>query len=268
LVVDDVSASGAGLAGPAALAGLDLVVLAGGLGTRLRPVVADRPKALAPVGDRPFLDLLLAWFRGQGVRSVVLALGHMAGQVEARLPELRRRLPGLELRASVEAEPLGTGGALRACLPHLSSDPVLVANGDSFVEADLGAFLTAFAASGAAAGLVAVEVPDAARFGRLELSAAGDRVLRFAEKDPAFAGPARINGGLYLFRRGPLEERLPPAGVAASLERDVLERLAGPAGRLMAFPADGRFVDIGTPASLAAASDVLAPYLHPDPPAP
>jgi mannose-1-phosphate guanylyltransferase len=146
---------------------------------------------------------------------------------------------------------------------------VLVANGDSFAEADLAAFLAAFAASGAPAGLVAVEVPDAARYGRLELSADGRcRVLRLAEKDPSFAGPARINGGLYLFRRGLLEERLPPAGVAGSLERDLLERLAGPAGSLAAFPADGRFVDIGTPESLAAAAEVLAPYLHPDAPAP
>ena len=254
------------------LADLDLVVLAGGLGTRLRPAVADRPKALAPVGasGRPFLDLLLAWFRGRGVRRVVLALGHMADQVEARLPELRRRLPGMEIATSVEPGPLGTGGALRLCLPHLRSDPVMVANGDSFAEADLAAFLAAFAASGAPAALVAVEVPEAARYGRLELSSADGRcrVLRFAEKDPSFAGPARINGGLYLFRRGLLEERLPPAGVAGSLERDLLERLAGPAGSLAAFPADGRFVDIGTPESLAAAAEVLAPYLHPDAPAP
>jgi NDP-sugar pyrophosphorylase family protein len=254
----------------ARLAGLDLVVLAGGLGTRLRPAVADRPKALAPVGaaGRPFLDLLLAWFHAQGVRRAVLALGHMAGQVEARLPDLRRRLPGMALAASVEPGPLGTGGALRLCLPYLSSDPVVVANGDSFVEADLAGFLAAFEDSGAPAGLVAVGVPDAARFGRLDLSPDGRRVLRFAEKDPSLAGPARINGGLYLFRRALLDERLPPAaGVAASLERDLLEPLA-PAGPLMAFPTDGRFVDIGTPASLAAAAEVLAPYLQPDPPAP
>jgi mannose-1-phosphate guanylyltransferase len=193
--------------------------------------------------------------------------------VEARVPELRRRLPGVEIATSVEPGPLGTGGALRLCLPLLRSDPVMVANGDSFAEADLGAFLAAFAASGAPAGLVAVEVPDAARYGRLELSPPADggdgggprRVLRFAEKDPSLAGPARINGGLYLFRRGLLEERLPPAGAAGSLERDLLERLAGPAGSLAAFPADGRFVDIGTPESLAAAAEVLAPYLSQDP---
>ena len=252
-------ASPAGLA-PATLADLDVVVLAGGLGTRLRPAVADRPKALAQVGGRPFLDLLLAWLHGQGARRVVLALGHMADQVEARLGDLCSRFPGLELRASVEPGPLGTGGALRHCLPLLRSDPVLVANGDSLAEADLAGFLAAFlaAADAPAAGLVAVGVPDASRYGRLELSPEG-RVLRFAEKDPAFAGPAPINGGVYLFRHDLLLERLPPAGTAGSLERDLLGRL--PPGSALAFPGSGRFVDIGTPESLAAAAEILSPYL-------
>ena len=251
-------ASPAGLA-PATLADLDVVVLAGGLGTRLWPAVADRPKALAPVGGRPFLDLLLAWLHGQGARRVVLALGHMADQVEARLGDLCSRYPGLELRASVEPGPLGTGGALRLCLPLLRSDPVLVANGDSLAEADLAGFLAAFlAVADAPAGRVAVGVPDASRYGRLELSAEG-RVLRFAEKDPASAAPAPINGGVYLVRRGLLLERLPPAGAAGSLERDLLGRL--PPGAALAFPGSGRFVDIGTPESLAAAAEILAPYL-------
>jgi NDP-sugar pyrophosphorylase family protein len=242
----------------ARLAGVDAVVLAGGLGTRLRPAVADRPKALAPVGGRPFLDLLLAWLHGRGVRRVLLALGHGADQVEARLEPLRARLPDLELRASVEPEPLGTGGALRSCLPLLRSDPILVANGDSLAEVDLAAFLAAFLASGAPAGLVAVGVPDAARYGRLELSAAG-RVLRFAEKEPGSAGPAWINGGLYLFRRDVLLAGLPPEG-PSSLERDLLGRL--PPGSALAFPGGGRFVDIGTPASLSAAAEILAPCLR------
>jgi mannose-1-phosphate guanylyltransferase len=154
---------------------------------------------------------------------------------------------------------LGTGGALRHCLPLLRSDPVLVANGDSLAEVDLTAFLAAFlAAADALAGLVAVEVSDAGRYGRLELSAEG-RVLRFAEKDPAFAGPAPINGGVYLFRHDLLLERLPPAGTAGSLERDLLGRL--PPGSALAFPGSGRFVDIGTPESLAAAAEILSPYL-------
>jgi NDP-sugar pyrophosphorylase family protein len=200
---------------------------------------------------------LLAWLHGRGVRRVLLALGHGADQVEARLGTLRAWLPDLELRASVESEPLGTGGALRSCLPLLRSDPVLVANGDSFAEVDLAGFLAAFLASGASAGLVAVGVPDAARYGRIELSPAG-RVLRFAEKNPASAGPARINGGLYLFRRGFLVERLPPES-PSSLERDLLGRL--PPGLVLAFPGEGRFVDIGTPASLSAAAGILAPCL-------
>ncbi|HEX6016228.1 MAG TPA: sugar phosphate nucleotidyltransferase [Geminicoccaceae bacterium] len=101
-------------------------------------------------------------------------------------------------------------------------------------------------------------MPDAARYGRLELSSAG-RVLRFTEKDPAFAGPAWINGGLYLFRRNLLLERLPPEG-PSSLEHDLLGRLSP--GSALAFPGEGRFVDVGTPASLSAAAEILAPRLR------
>jgi NDP-sugar pyrophosphorylase family protein len=248
VLVQDRAGAGIGLGG------LDVVVLAGGLGTRLRPVVADRPKVLAPVAGRPFLDHLLAWLASQGARRAVLSLGHLAEQVERHLASAGGRPPpGLAVEAAREPEPLGTGGALVFCRPRLRSDPVMVVNGDTFVEVDLAAFAASFAASGAEAGLVAVRVPDAARYGRLELSAR-DRVERFAEKDPAASGPAWINGGVYLLAARALD-RLPAAG-PSSLERDLLERL--PPGSVAAFRAAGRFVDIGTPASLAEAPAVLA----------
>jgi NDP-sugar pyrophosphorylase family protein len=238
------------------LAGLDVVVLAGGLGTRLRAVVADRPKVLAPVAGRPFLDHLLAWLARQGARRVVLALGHLAEQVEDHLAARGGVPAGLSVETAREPEPMGTGGALAFCRPRLCSDPVMVVNGDTFVEVGLAAFAASFAASGAEAGLVAVRVPDAARYGRLELSAAG-RVERFAEKDAAATGPAWINGGIYLLTARALD-RLPPG--PSSLERDLLERL--PPGSVAAFPAGGgRFIDIGTPASLAEAPAVLASNL-------
>lgn len=235
------------------LGDLDLVILAGGLGTRLRSVVADRPKVLAPVAGRPFLEHLLGWLARQGARRVILALGHLAEQVEEFLAAKGGDFPTLAVETAREPEPMGTGGALAFCRGRLRSDPLLVMNGDTFVDVDLGAFVAARAGSGAAAGLVAVRVEDAARYGRLELSPEG-RVLRFVEKDAGGpSGPAWINGGIYLLGRD-LLDRL-PAGTS-SLERDLLERL--PAGDVLAFPAHGRFIDIGTPASLAEAPAVLA----------
>ena len=236
---------------PPTLADLDLVVLAGGLGTRLRSVVADRPKVLAPVAGRPFLDHLLTWLDRQGARRVVLALGHLADQVETHLEARRRDFPRLQIVTTVETSPQGTGGALAACRDLLRSDPVLVLNGDTFVDVDLGGFADAWAGFGTPAALVAVEVEDATRYGRLEIVAG--RVHRFAEKSEA-PGAAWINGGIYLLS-GPLLDRLAGMGTC-SLERDLLERL--PPGSIATFPTRGQFIDIGTPASLAAAPDVLA----------
>jgi NDP-sugar pyrophosphorylase family protein len=239
------------LASPSTLADLDLVVLAGGLGTRLRSVVADRPKVLAPVAGRPFLDHLLTWLDRQGARRIVLALGHLADQVEARLAARRQDFPRLEIVTAVETSPLGTGGALASCRDLLRSDPVLVLNGDTFVDVDLTCFVAGWAEFAAPAALVAVKVADATRYGRLEIE--GGRVQRFAEKSNA-PGSAWINGGIYLLS-GMLLDRLAGMG-PCSLERDLLERL--PPGSIATFPTSGHFIDIGTPTSLAAAPDVLA----------
>jgi mannose-1-phosphate guanylyltransferase len=232
------------------------VLLAGGLGTRLRPAVADRPKVLAPVAGQPFLQHLLGWLEAQGIRRVVLALGHLAEQVEGFVEEHRAAWPGLTLVTLREPKPLGTGGALAACRPEIRSDPVLVMNSDTFVDVDLGAFVAHWAAAGAAAGLVAAQVEDGARYGRLELTADG-RIARFTEKDPQASGPAWINAGIYLLRQH-LVDGLPAP--PSSLERDLLERL--PAGSVLAFPTTGRFIDIGTPESLAAAPSVLTATLE------
>lgn len=245
------------MSAPSELAQLDLVLLAGGLGTRLRAAVSDRPKVLAPVAGRPFLEHLLDWLAAQGVRRVVLALGHLAEQVEAFLEERRGLYPGLTLTTRREPKPLGTGGALAACGPQLRSDPVLVMNGDTFVGVDLRAFLAAWAGSGAEAALVAAEVEDGARYGQLELSGT-DRIVRFTEKDPSVGGRAWINAGIYILPRR-LVDRLPPP--PASLERDLLEQLSP--GSVLAFRTAGRFIDIGTPESLAAAPAVLGAIEEP-----
>jgi mannose-1-phosphate guanylyltransferase len=124
-------------------------------------------------------------------------------------------------------------------------------NGDTFVEVDLAAFVAGWAACGAEAGLVAARVEDGARYGRLELNEAS-RIVRFTEKDPQASGPAWINAGIYLLRQG-LIDRLPAP--PSSLEYHLLERL--PPQSVLAFPTSGRFIDIGTPESLAAAPSVL-----------
>jgi NDP-sugar pyrophosphorylase family protein len=151
----------------------------------------------------------------------------------------------------IEPTPLGTAGALRFARSALHSDPVLVMNGDSFVDADLGSFLTLHHAAGARGTLLCAEVDDAGRYGRVLLDNA--RICRFVEKDPTFRGRAVVNAGLYLLSSSLIDEIA--AGQAVSLEHDVFERL--PAGSLAAYAGRFAVIDIGTPESLALARDGL-----------
>lgn len=247
-------AAAGGKARPAPdISGVDVAVLAGGLGTRVAARLGELPKIMAPSGGRPFLDHLLAWLAGQGVRRVVLCLGHRAAPV---LAHLRQSPPsGIEVVCSVEPEPLGTAGAIAHARPLLMSDPVLAMNGDTLAEVDLAAFLAAFHTARAGMALVSAAVDEPGRYGRIEIDDQG-RVTRFREKSDAGTPPYWISAGIYLLDRATLDE------IAAlgrgSLERDVLERR--PARSIFAFPIAGRFLDIGTPETLALVRDGVGAY--------
>ena len=218
-------------------------ILAGGLGTRLRPAVGDRPKPLARVADRPFIALLLDQLEAVGVRDVVLLTGHRAEQVR---DELGDRYGSMRLRHSPEREPLGTAGAVRLALPLIETESLLLLNGDSFCDADLddfGRFHTPGMCS-----LVLARVEDGERFGQVHADEEGI-VHGFAEKGAA-RGAAWINAGIYLLPRS-LVKMIPP-NRAVSLEREVFPRLARE-GQLRGYRQGGRFIDIGTPESYARA---------------
>jgi len=229
---------------------LDVLVLAGGLGTRMQAALGGTPKLLAPLAGRPFLAHLLDWLARFGAARVVFALGHGAAAVRQELARARR--PGLVLESVVEPRTLGTAGAVRFARSRLSSDPVLVLNGDSLVDADLSALLERHKRSAALATLLCTEVEDAGRYGRVVIDRA-DRVERFVEKDADHRGPATISAGVYLLSRRLLDEIA--AGTAASLEREVFERL--PPGSLSALAGRYRFIDIGTPSAFARAQTML-----------
>lgn len=233
-----------------AITDIDVAVLAGGLGTRLREVLPATPKILAPLGNRTFLEYLLEWLARQGARRVVMCLGHRSSDVVSFLENRPRQ--GMDVVTVIEPEPLGTGGAVAFAQPQFRSDPVMVMNGDTAVEADLNAFLAGHVASGADASILCAKVESAGRYGRIEIDD-NQRVSRFVEKDSSFTGTAWINAGVYLFN----ERILQAIGRLAkgSLERDILEKM--PAGRIHAFRSSGRFLDIGTPETLALASEVL-----------
>ena len=236
------------------LAAIDVFVLAGGLGTRIRSVLGDTPKLLAPIRGRTYLDHLLNWLRRFGARRVVLGLG-----VHARaIIDYAQAHPvaGIEIETVAEPSPLGTAGAIRFARAALRSDPVLVINGDSFADTDLCRLLERHHAARASATMLCSEVEDAGRYGRLALDAEGF-VERFIEKDSSFRGKAWINAGIYFVSAQLLD--VIASGTAASLERDVFEQL--PRRTLAAFTECFRFIDIGTPESLAQADEVFGASL-------
>jgi NDP-sugar pyrophosphorylase family protein len=235
-------------------------ILAGGLGTRLRSVVSDRPKVLAAVRGRPFLAYLLDQLAEAGMRRVVLLTGYRSEQIE---DEFGDSFQGLKLEYSAETAPLGTAGALRLASPKLfaetaagaaaTADNVLLMNGDSYCAADLAAFRAFHERQAALASLVLTRVEETSRFGRVET--AGDRrVERFLEKQAA-GGPGWINAGIYLIDRTLVAEI--PEGRAVSIEREVFPGWAK-RGILRGFPGTGQFLDIGTPESYRAAEDFFA----------
>lgn len=231
-------------------AGYTVLILAGGMGTRLSAAVPDRPKVLAEVAGQPFIAHLLRQLERAGFRDVILCTGHAAARVEQHATV---HSGTLKLRFSREKTPLGTGGAARRALDGVKDDHVVVMNGDSFIDLDLRKVTSWYASpQGPAAGMVATWQEDTSRFGRVELAEDG-RVLHFREKLVG-ACPGYVNAGIYLAHRRELATLAPDA--PASLERDWLPQLAD--GRLVAWPTRARFIDIGTPQSYAEAGKFFA----------
>jgi NDP-sugar pyrophosphorylase family protein len=223
----------------------DVVILAGGLGTRIRSVLGDTPKLLAPVGDEAgggvLLDHLLARLAGQGAGRVVLALGHRAAAIA---DHLAGRSAPVEVLSVVEPAPLGTAGAVRHLRDRLRPGPAIVMNGDTLLDIDLRLMPQRLADSGADAVLACVDVDDAARFGRVIISPDGF-VERFAEKGAG--GPGTVNAGVYALSAEFLDRIA--AGGGSSLENDFFQTIGR--GRLATLRVAGRFVDIGTPEGFA-----------------
>ena len=228
---------------------ISALVLAGGLGTRLRSVVGDRPKVLAPVAGRRFLAYLLHQLADAGFEDVVLCTGYMGDQVR---DAFGKRFRKLNLLYSQEEQPLGTAGALRHALSLIPSETVAVLNGDSYCQADLAEFLSWHHDKRADASILLTEMPDTARFGAVETDS-GDRIHRFGEKNTA--GPGWINAGIYAISKRLLAGI--PDGVAVSIERECFPQWMG--NGLYGCRGGGRFLDIGTPESFAEAQRFFSP---------
>jgi D-glycero-alpha-D-manno-heptose 1-phosphate guanylyltransferase len=227
------------------------VVLAGGLGTRLRAVVDDQPKVLAEVSGRPFLSYVLDQFNAEGIKRVILCIGYLGEQIREQFGISYR---DVELVYSQETELLGTAGALRLALPLLETEIACVMNGDSYCDLDLADFWAWHGQKHESVSLALVSVADTSRYGAVEV-AGDDRIVRFAEKDPV-GRAGWINAGVYLLPYQLIQEI--PENEPVSLERDILTRWIGRG--MCGYRVETRFIDIGTPSSYRRAEQFFSSH--------
>jgi mannose-1-phosphate guanylyltransferase len=220
---------------------LQALILAGGEGTRLRPLTSTTPKPVVPLVGRPFISYMLEWLRGHGVDDVILSCGFMAERVRAVLGDGSGL--GIRLRYLDEPEPLGTGGALKFA-EDLLDDRFFMLNGDVLTDIDLSAQLEQHERTGARATLALIPVDDPSAYGLVRRDD-DCSVREFVEKPgPEQIDTNLINAGAYVIEREVLGG-MAPAGTNISIERELFPTLVGRG--LYGFQASGYWLDIGTP---------------------
>jgi NDP-sugar pyrophosphorylase family protein len=224
------------------------VLLVGGMGTRLRSVVPSLPKALASVGKRPFLELLVQQLRYQGLRQLIMCTGYLAHQIETELGDGHEWDVAIEY--SKEPSALGTAGAVKFAEPLLrDASDFLVMNGDSFMEIDFQKLIHFHRKSHGIATMAVVRVKNERRYGNVQVTREG-RVNGFTEKSEGDSS-SFVNAGIYVFNRRVFEHI--PEGTG-SLERDIFPKLLDHG--VYAVEQHGVFIDIGTPEDYARAQEL------------
>jgi NDP-sugar pyrophosphorylase family protein len=227
------------------------VILAGGLGTRLRESVSDRPKVMAEVCGKPFINYLLDQLNNAGFKKSVLCTGYMADYVEESLKDAYQNLT---ICYSRESKSLGTGGALSLAKQYLKGSHVLIMNGDSYIEFNMHDFLNHHIQQNALVSILATEIEDIARFGSIEVTE-NNEITNFSEKGDK-SGQGLINAGVYLMKIEAFD--MLPVEVPCSLEIQFFPTLVGKG--LCAYPINGRFIDIGTPESYIEAEQFFSSF--------
>lgn len=218
---------------------MQAVLLAGGLGTRLKSVVSDRPKPMALADGKPFLEYVLKELKRNGITDVIFAVGYKGSMVEQYFGDGSGF--GIRVLYSYEEEPLGTAGAIKNAEKLIDNDQFFVLNADTMYRLDYRRMLDIMQQKELDLALVLREVPDVSRYGMARLE---DGWLRsFNEKSPVSA-PGTINGGVYLMKKQILAQ-IPPGKV--SLENEIIPQLLAAGRPVGGIVNDGYFIDIGIP---------------------
>lgn len=231
----------------------EAIILVGGLGTRLRSVVAETPKPIAPIAGRPFLAWLLDHLERSGVRRAILSVGYRAEMIREAIGT---RHGSVAVDYVEEREPLGTGGALRQSLAAVRGRAALALNGDTLFLVDLAQMADAAAQAPDRLVVALRKVDVADRYGTCTVE--NGRIVGFAAARPQ--GPALINGGVYVLPRGLFDPFDLPEKF--SFESEFMERHVGVL-EPRAVVSEGAFIDIGVPASFEAAQSLVPRWLQP-----
>lgn len=216
---------------------MECIILAGGMGTRLRSVVSDVPKCMAPVAGKPFLYYLFTTLIESGFTHIILSLGYKHEVIEEWIAS--GSFP-IAISSVTEDTPLGTGGAVKLALSRASEEEVFILNGDTFFEVSFTDMLTLHKQTRSAATLALKEMRQFDRYGVVDIEMPSNRILRFHEKQYCESG--LINGGIYLINRRELDGY--PAKF--SLEKDFFEKQVS-SSTLSGYISNGYFIDIGIP---------------------
>lgn len=231
---------------------MEAIILAGGLGTRLRSVVPEVPKPLAPINGRPFLEYLLDYWIGQGITRFILAVGYRHDLIRQHFGGSYRNTP---IVYSIEERPLGTGGGLLLAVRELEKHgPVLVLNGDTYFVVALNAMLAFHGAQNAVITMALFEATDAGRYHCVELDKE-HRVTHFVENSTSQNYVA--NGGVYIFDDMYKMKNCWPSDSPLSLERDILPAEIKNKTAVFGFRPGAGFIDIGIPQDYARAAHNL-----------
>jgi D-glycero-alpha-D-manno-heptose 1-phosphate guanylyltransferase len=222
---------------------IDVIILCGGKGTRLHSVVNDRPKSMALINGKPFLFYLLKQVSFYGFKKVILCIGYKGDMIKDYFGD---KILDLNILYSLEMKPLGTGGAIRLALPKISSDYILVMNGDSYIDVNLNEFINWGYSLNIEAGILLTKVENISRYGRVTV----DNRLRiesFNEKG-LNSGAGLINAGIYLLKKNVLMSV--PVNKVYSMEKQFFPHLVSKK-KMCGLSLAGQFIDIGTPKSYA-----------------
>ena len=218
---------------------MEAIILAGGFGTRLQQVVSELPKSLAQVNNRPFIEYLLNYLRGQGITKFILSVGYKKEDIQSHLHDQFKNIP---VEYAVEEEPLGTGGGIKNALKMVEGKSAFVLNGDSMFRLGLSALSQLHTDANADITLALRYLEDTERFGSVKIDDQ-KRISGFSEKGIE-SGPGYINGGIYLINKSYLLSQDFPEKF--SIEIDCFEKYFMKS-RFYGFPSRGYFLDIGIP---------------------